>query len=164
MNSTDSKFVEAMINGVSNFVTVKRDANAVFGKGSSTNNPPASFTIDTSHNTIRVSVDGKAPVSITFPVPSAASDIVSAINTALTGVATAKIRAAIPFVITSATTSDHSSVVVMPGLRRPPHQELPRHLTGGATAMPPILLQNLNVFADGVRPGDFAVALFSLPR
>jgi hypothetical protein len=43
-------------------------------------------------------------------------------------------------------------------------QELPRHLTGGATAMPPILLQNLNVFADGVRPGDFAVAFISLPR
>ena len=116
MNSTDSKFVEAMINGVSNFVTVKRDANAVFGKGSSTNDPPASFTIDTSHNTIRVSVDGKAPVSITFPVPSAASDIVSAINTALTGVATATNPSGNTFVITSATTSDHSSVVVMPGL------------------------------------------------
>jgi hypothetical protein len=43
-------------------------------------------------------------------------------------------------------------------------QFLPHQLTGGAAALHQILLQNLNVFADGVRPGDFAVALFSFPR
>src|SRR5580698_9575133 len=38
-----------------------------------------------------------------------------------------------------------------------------RWRTVGAAAMPQILLQYLDVFADGVRPGDFAVALFRSP-
>jgi hypothetical protein len=32
-----------------------------------------------------------------------------------------------------------------------------------AAAFGGILLQNLDVFTDGVRPGDFAVALFRFP-
>jgi phage tail sheath protein FI len=117
MNQTDAKFVETMINGVSNMVAVKRDAQATtdFASGSSTNKAPASFTIDSGHNTIRVSVDGKAPVSITFPIGSTASGIVGSINTALSGFAAAT-NSGNKIVITSATTSDHSSVVVMPGL------------------------------------------------
>src|SRR5580704_9752829 len=42
-------------------------------------------------------------------------------------------------------------------------QQPPRRSLTGAAVRPPILLQYLDVFADGVRPGDFAVALFRSP-
>jgi hypothetical protein len=115
MNSTDAKFVESV---KSNLVTVKRDPLAKFGHGSSTNNAPATFTIDASHNAIRVAVDGQSPVTVTFPVPSTPGQIVSAINAALAGRANATNPSGNSFVITSTgATSDHSSVVVLPGLQ-----------------------------------------------
>jgi phage tail sheath protein FI len=115
MNSTDANFVERVINGPSNLVTVKRVATT-FSSGSSANKPPSSFTIDANHNSIRVAVDGQSPVPVTFPSPSADTDIVSALNAALAGRAAASNPSAHSFVITSASTSDHSSVIVLPGL------------------------------------------------
>jgi phage tail sheath protein FI len=142
MNSTDSKFVEAMINGVSNMVTVKRDAAAVFGAGFSQNKAPASLAIDTTHNTIRVSVDGAAPIPVTFPVtnPTASMDIINALNAALGAFATIDPPSGNSFVIRSKSTSDHSSVVVMPG----PQNDASRVLGFGAA--------NGGIEADGSSP------------
>ena len=41
--------------------------------------------------------------------------------------------------------------------------EPPRRSVAAVTGLQPILLQNLDVFADEARPGDFAVALFRFP-
>jgi len=121
MNSTDARFVETMINGVSNMVTVKRDPNAVPGHGSSTNNPSASLATDVSHDTIRVSVDGKPPVTISgLSASTNASILATLISTGLTSqgaAAGATVNASGSIVIaTTVSTGDNSSVVVMPGL------------------------------------------------
>jgi len=187
MNATDPKFVEAMINGVSNMVTVKRDPGAVFGHGSSQNKAPASFTINASHNTIRVSVDGGSPITVTFPSPSANTDIVNTLTTTLGAIATATNPSGNTFVITSASTSDHSSVVVMPGLQndasrvlgfgtanggieadgsssaRPKPSPDPGKLTSGPVTPAAFPTQSIALTLDGGRPVNVLIPVGGLP-
>jgi phage tail sheath protein FI len=119
MNSLDAKYIERIINAASNLVAVKRLSSA-FGKGTSTNKGPAVLALTGSANQISVSVDGGAPVLITLGTANVLTGIVTAINGALGSSATAVAPASPPaplntIVITSASTSDHSSVVVLPG-------------------------------------------------
>jgi uncharacterized protein len=131
MNSTDSRFVKTMINAVSNMVTVQRDPGAAFGKGYSKNKPPASLKVDATRNTIRVSVDGAAPVTVTFPISSTNTDIINGLTSALGLVATIDPASSNSFVIRSKSTSDHSSVVVLPGLQNDASRVLGFGITNG---------------------------------
>jgi phage tail sheath protein FI len=116
MNSTDANYVVTVINAASGLATVERKATG-FGKGSSANQPPADLTkMDASHNTIRVAVDGQFPKSVTFSIPPSDADILAKLNAAVAGTATATNPSAHAFVITSNSTSDHSSVLALPGL------------------------------------------------
>jgi phage tail sheath protein FI len=112
MNSLDSRYVERVINGTSNLVTVKRTITPA-GKGSSTNNPPsAAFAIDATHNQIRVAVDGNAPVTVNLTSPA---NVVADI-TAGVGAAASVTNAGNVITIESKTTGEKSTVVVLPGL------------------------------------------------
>jgi phage tail sheath protein FI len=118
MNSTDAKYVERVINGPSNLVSVKRVvAAANFGKGKSVNKTPAAIATTNNANTIRIAVDGKAPASVSFAAGlTTGAAIVGAINTALPGQVNATSSGGNQITIESATPSDHSAVVVLPGL------------------------------------------------
>jgi phage tail sheath protein FI len=188
MSAADPNFVEAKINGVSSLVTVKRDPGAKFGQGFSQNKAPASLAIDATHNTIRVSVDGAAPVTVTFPSPSANSDIVNALTTALGAVATVAPPSGNIFLITSKSTSDHSSVVVLPGLQndasrvlgfgtanggieadgsspaRPKPSPDPGKLTSAAIPVGTYSTQSVALTLDGGRPVNVLLPVGGLPQ
>jgi phage tail sheath protein FI len=117
MNRADPNFVESAINGQSALVTVARDPAAVYGKGSSTNGALAAWpAIDATHNTLQVSVDGGAPRSVTFPNNASQAAVVTALNGILGAAAVASNPSGNVLKITSSSTSDTSSVIVLPGL------------------------------------------------
>ena len=168
---------------------MRRDPGAVFGKGYSQNKPPASFTIDATHNTIRVSVDGAAPLTVTFPSPSANTDIINALTTALGAVATVDPPSGNSFVIRSKSTNDHSSVAVLPGLQndasrvlgfgsanggveadgsspaRPKPSPDPGKLTGGAITLSVLNNhpnQSIALTLDGGRPVNVSIPVAAM--
>jgi uncharacterized protein len=114
MNSTDRKFVESAT-ASSGLVSVKRSSAAVYGSGSSTANPSSWPDLDATHNTVRVAVDGKPAVSVSFTLHAKQTDVVAALTAAVVG-AKATNPSANKIVITSNFTGDTSSVVVFPGL------------------------------------------------
>ena len=120
MNSLDSKYVERVINGTSNLVTVQRTI-APSGSGSSTNKAPSgALGIDANHNQIRVAVDGGGPVTVNLSsatVTTIVGDITNAV-----GSGNVMVKNIPPgsntIVITSKTTGEKSSVIVLSGLQK----------------------------------------------
>jgi len=134
MNSQDGFYVESVINNQSGLVSVKRapltgTGHIVFGSGSSTNAPPATYPATTVTTTMTVVVDGATSVPVSFPARAAATtaaeitalvnDLVTTLNAtaALAAVATAAVSASNPdaVTITSKSSGETSSVIVLQG-------------------------------------------------
>jgi uncharacterized protein len=126
MNSRDGAFVETVINNQSSLVSVARapltGAGAlVFGSGSSTNNPPASGPTTATSTQMTVVVDGSSTFPIVFPAWASAptqTQVITEINTSAPGlaaVATVGASGAHAVSITSKSTGEGSSVIVLQG-------------------------------------------------
>lgn len=138
MNSKDPGFVEDKVNGISKLVAVRRVADlAGLGAGTSISAPlvdgggtplDTALLRDDNHNTLRVSVNGLSPVSITLTGADAASlaSMATAIQTRLNNAsasepalqnATVTATPEHQLRIVSGVAGENSSVRVLPGER-----------------------------------------------
>ena len=125
MNSKDPRYVLKVVNGQSNLVTVALAPTipAVGSKGSSVGDVlPAAIVIDSTHNQIRISVDGSDFATIQLPATvNTGTKAATAINNALALIpgfppAAASFPASKQLTIISGTAGEQSSVHILPGL------------------------------------------------
>jgi phage tail sheath protein FI len=120
MNSRDGAYVQTVINNQSSLVTVQRapltgTGAIVFGSGSSTNTPPPGGYSGAGAQ-MTVVVDGSTTVPIVVAGAISQIDLVNALSVAaLTAVATVVKDGPLAVKITSKSTGESSSVVVLPG-------------------------------------------------
>lgn len=131
MANQHPRFVENVVNGVSELVTVARDAGVVVaGTGMAASGYVlaaglAAFAggVDATHNQFQVSVNGGDPVAVSLPAfPYTYANLVLAINAAGVGngFVCASDNASLPgserIVITSSTGGEASRIEILPGL------------------------------------------------
>ncbi|NJD75629.1 MAG: phage tail protein [Candidatus Methanoperedens sp.] len=96
MNSQDPRYVEDIINGVSQLVEVKREHDlAGIGTGTSISGEITDIAdlLDNTHDQMRISVNGSLPVSVQIALPVAGADVAARLA-ALCSAIQAKVRAA----------------------------------------------------------------------
>ncbi|OUL31943.1 hypothetical protein BV378_01365 [Nostoc sp. RF31YmG] len=115
LNSQDARYVEAVINGTSRLVTVKREENAVnllsdkHGTSVSGELPTADFStlINDRHNQFQVSVNGLEPVTIKIDTNDIKGSDISAKLTSLANAIQTKVIAAANGISFTCTFSDN---------------------------------------------------------
>ncbi|MBD2253359.1 phage tail sheath subtilisin-like domain-containing protein [Nostoc parmelioides] len=102
LNSQDARYIEAVINGISRLVTVKREENAVNSlsdkSGTSVSgdlqNADVSKLIDNRHNQFQISVNGLKPITVKIDSNEITGDNVSAKLTSLANTIQTKVISA----------------------------------------------------------------------
>ena len=133
MNSSDARFVEAVVNGTSALVTAKRHAGLVIaGTGTSTSGVVTVLTgLNAQHNQLQVSADGLTPVTvilapadITGGLAGIAAAIQAQVRAGSSDVATKTLFNTVvggpgvnQLMLTSGSTGETSSVRVLAGAR-----------------------------------------------